>query len=210
MNAPRIGESLSAAAIQRDAVLNRLDVRRSLAQYAAADATLRLEIAKQYPDFNIGPGYTYEERNSFFTVGFSTTLPVFNRNQGPIAEAEGRRKEAAAAFVQIQARAIENSDRALAVYQAALKQLKDAQSLYDIQEGRLADIQQAIRAGSDYRLTLDGAQIQLSVLANARLDALANAQRALGNLENAVQRPLAPHDALSINAGYPAVDHEPH
>src|SRR5215469_16007424 len=103
MDKPPAPTSLSVDQVQRDAVLNRLDSRRSLAQYAAAEAALNLEIAKQYPNFNIGPGYTYEERNSFFTIGFSTSLPVFNRNQGPIAEAEGRRKEAAAAFLQTQA-----------------------------------------------------------------------------------------------------------
>ncbi len=91
MDTPPAPESLSAVQVQRDAVLNRLDIRRSLAQYAAAEAAVHSEIAKQYPNFNIGPGYTYEERNSFFTVGFSTSLPVFNRNQGPIAEAESRR-----------------------------------------------------------------------------------------------------------------------
>src|SRR5262249_39235022 len=87
MDTPPGSESLSPAEIQRDAVLNRLDIRRSLAQYAAAEGTLRLEIAKQYPDFNIGPGYTFEERHNFFTVGFSASIPIFNRNQGPIAEA---------------------------------------------------------------------------------------------------------------------------
>jgi outer membrane protein, heavy metal efflux system len=200
MGTPPSSESISLMEIRRDAVLNHLDVRRSLAQYAAADAALQLEIAKQYPNFNIGPGYTYEERNSFFTVGLSTTLPVFNRNQGPIAEAEGRRKEAAAAFLQTQAQVIENSERALAVYAAALKEMSEAQSLYQIQEGQLQVIQQAIRAGADYRLNLDGAQIQLSVLASAKLDALARAQRALGDLESAVQRPLATGDVFPLNA----------
>lgn len=195
---PSVG-SLSPAAIQRDAVLNRLDVRRSLAQYAAADAALRLEIAKQYPNFNIGPGYTYEERDSFLTVGLSATLPIFNRNQGPIAEAESRREEAAAAFQETQAQVIEKSDRALSLYEAALKQMSEAQSLYQIQESRLQGIQQAIRAGSDTRLSLDGAEVQLSVLAGAKLDALANAQRALGDLENAVQRPLSAGDILPIH-----------
>ena len=94
--------------------MNRLDIRRSLAQYAAAEVNLRPEIAKQYPNFNIGPGYAFEERHSFFTVGFSTSLPVFNRNQEPIAEAEARRKEAVAAFLQTQAQVIEKSERALA------------------------------------------------------------------------------------------------
>jgi outer membrane protein, heavy metal efflux system len=190
MDTPPAPESLSADQVRRDAVLNRLDIRRSLAQYAAAEATVHSEIAKQYPNFNIGPGYTYEERNSFFTVGFSTSLPVFNRNQGPIAEAEGRRREAAAAFLQTQAQVIARGERALAVYTAEWNEVGDAQSLYQLQETQLQIVQQSIRAGADNRLSLDAVQIQLSVLARARLDALGRAQRALGDLEDAVQRPL--------------------
>src|SRR6202007_2267730 len=112
MDMPPSLQSISRAESQRDAILNRLDVRRSLAQYAAAEADLQLEAAKQYPDVNIGPGYTYEERNSSFTVGHSSCIPLYNRNQGPIAEAEARRKEAAAAFLQTQARVIARSERA--------------------------------------------------------------------------------------------------
>ena len=195
MDTPPNSESLSAVEIQRDAVLNRLDVRRSLAQYAAAEADLRLEIAKQYPDINLGPGYTYEEKHSFFTVGFSSAIPLFNRNQGPIAEAEARRREAAAAFVQTQAQVIAKGERAFAVYTAALGEVAEAQSLYQLQETQLQIVQQAIRAGAENRLSLDSVQIQLSSLARARLDAIGRAQRALGDLENAVQRPLD-HDGV--------------
>jgi len=214
MDAPPTTESLSIDQVQHDAVLNRLDVRRSLAQYAAAEAAVHSEIAKQYPNFNIGPGYTYEERHSFFTVGFSTSLPIFNRNQGPIAEAEGRRKEAAAAFVQTQAQVIARSERAFGVYTAALKEVAEAQSLYQLEEAQGQVVQQAIGAGADTRLTLDGVQIQLSILARARLDALARAQRALGDLEDAVQRPLAPGDMLPIkmlptDAESPALNKQP-
>src|SRR5215469_2790613 len=203
MDKPPVPASFSVDQVRRDAVLNRLDIRRSLAQYAAAEAALNLEIAKQYPNFNIGPGYTYEERNSFFTIGFSTSLPVFNRNQGPIAEAEGRRKEAAAAFLQTQAQVIEKSERALAVYKAALKEAAEAESLYQLQEIQVQRVQENIRAGADNRLSLDGAQIQVSILARARLDALARTQRALGDLEDAVQRPLASGEMLPISSGSP-------
>ena len=196
--------SLSPAEIRRDAVMNRLDVRRSLAQYAAAEADLRLEIAKQYPDINIGPGYTYEERNSFFTIGLSSAIPIFNRNQGPIAEAEARRKEAAAVFLQTQAQVIEKSDRALAVYAAALQELAEAQSSYRLQETQLPVVQQSIRSGAENRLSLDDVQIQLSLLERARLDALSHAQRALGDLEDAVQRPLNHEEIFPIQPGSPA------
>jgi outer membrane protein, heavy metal efflux system len=199
MDTPPDAESFSPAEIQRDAVLNRLDVRRSLAQYAAAEASLQLEIAKQYPDINIGPGYTYEETHSFFILGASTTVPLFNRNQGPIAEAKARRQEAGAAFLERQAQVIARSERALAVYTAALKELAEAESLRKLQDTQLQSIQQTIRAGAEIRLTLDGAQIQSSILARSRLDALARAQRTLGDLEDAVQRPLDLGDMFSIN-----------
>jgi len=206
LETPPAPESLSTDQIRRDAVVNRLDIRRSLAQYAAAEAALRSEIAKQYPNLSIGPGYTYEERNSFFTVGVSTALPVFNRNQGPIAEAEGRRKEAAAAFLQTQAQVIAKSERALSVYEAALKEVAEAESLVQLQETRQQSIQQTIRAGADSRLSLDGAQIQLSILASARLDALGRAQRALGDLEDAVQRPLDRDEVFQTPPESPALN----
>lgn len=193
--APPSIESLSAHEIQRDAVLNRLDIRKSLAEYAAAEARVQLEIAKQYPDIQIGPGYTYEERNSFFTIGFSTTLPIFNRNQGPIAEAEAFRQEAAAVFRQKQAQVIAESERALAAYAAALREFAEASdSLRKLQQQQEQMANRAVLVGEEDRLTLYGIRLESSVLARGRLDALGRAQTALGQLEDAVQRPLDPGD----------------
>ena len=206
MDTPPAPESLSAAEIQHDAVLNRLDVRRSLAQYAATETDLQLEIAKQYPDINIGPGYTYEEKHSFFTVGLSASVPLFNRNQGPIAEAEARRKEVAAVFLQTQAQTIAKSERALAIYTAALRELAAAQSSYQLEEAQLQIAQRAIGAGSDTRLSLDGVQIQISVLARAKLDAVGRAQRALGDLEDAAQRPYDRDEMIPIKADSPILN----
>jgi outer membrane protein, heavy metal efflux system len=194
--APPRAESLPLAEIQRDAVLNRLDVRDSLARYAAAEAALQLEIAKQYPDVDLGPGYTYEESRSYFTVGLSAAIPLFDRHQGPIAEAEARRRQAAAQFVETQSQAISRSERALAVYRVALEGLAEAGQLASLEERRLAATRQSVRAGEQDGLDLADAQIQYSIAAGARLDAVAHAQRALGELEEAVQRPLAPGDEL--------------
>lgn len=210
LDSPPSAESLSPERIQREAVLNRLDVRRALAQYAAAEADLQLEISKQYPDVQIGPGYTYEEKNNFFTLGFSTTLPIFNRNQGPIAEAEARRKEAAATFLEKQAQVIAGSERALALYVAALKELAEAdQSLRKLQDAHVQMMQQAVRLGEEDRLALNGVRVESSVVARARLDALARAQSALGELEDAVQRPLDPGDVFSDSPEFPVLSKSP-
>jgi hypothetical protein len=66
-----------------------------------------------------------------------------------------------------------------------------------------------VRLGEEDRLSLNGVQIQSSVLARARLDALARAQSALGELEDAVQRPLDPGDAFSIGLESPALSKLP-
>ena len=206
LDSPPSAQSFSPREIRRDAVLDRLDIRRSLAQYAAAEADLQLEIEKQYPDVQIAPGYTYEEKNSFFTLGISMTLPLFNRNQGPIAEAEARRKEAAATFLQKQAQVIGDSERALAVYSAALNELAEAdQSLRQLQDTQLRTTQLAVAVGEEDRLTLNGMQLESAVVARARLDALGRAQIALGDLENAVQRPLSPSDTFPLNPESPAL-----
>ena len=206
LESPPSAQSFSPQEIRRDAVLDRLDIRRSLAQYAAAEADLQLEIAKQYPDVQIGPGYTYEEGHNFFTVGVSITLPIFNRNQGPIAEAEARRKEVAATFLQKQAQVIGDSERALAVYSAALNELAEAdQTLRQLQNTQVRTTEQAVAAGEEDRLTLNGTQLESAAVARARLDALGRAQIALGDLEDAVQRPLTPSDTFPLNPESPAL-----
>jgi cobalt-zinc-cadmium efflux system outer membrane protein len=184
-------ESLSPPQVQRDAVLNRLDVRKALAEYEAAEADLRLEISKQYPDLNIGPGYTFEERNSFFTIGFATVLPIRNRNQGPIAEAEARRKEAGARFLATQAQVIAESESALASYRTALAELSEVEeSLTRLYEPREQMARVSVSAGESEPLTLNDVQLQSAPAAHAKLNALTRAQIALGALEDAVQRPL--------------------
>ncbi len=190
---PPRAQSLAPREIQRDAVLNRVDVRQGLAEYAAAEADLRLEIARQYPDFQIGPGYQLEERDSFFTIPFSIVLPLRSRNQGPIAEAEARRKEAAARFLATQAKVIAESEQAGARFRAALAELEEAdRALSELERVQEPMARYAVTTGESDRLTLNAVMLQGTVAASARLNALYRAQSALGALEDAVQRPLEP------------------
>ena len=192
-------ELLAPRLIQRDAVLNRLDVRRGLQEYAATEAQLQLEVADQHPDFQIGPGYTYEEMNNYFTLALSKTIPIFNRNQGPIAEAEARRELAAANFLATQARAIAESEAALARYRSALLELDEAdQSLAKLQARRERMARHSVQLGESDRVALNGVLLEQSVVANARLGALGRAQSALGDLEDAIQRPLEAGDIAPL------------
>lgn len=203
---PPSADLLAPQRIRREAVLNRLDIRRGLEEYAAAESELQLEIADQHPDFQIGPGYTYEEANNFFTLALSKTLPIFNRNQGPIAEAEAARKEAAANFLATQARVIAESEAALARYRSALKELDEVeQSLAILQARRERMARHAVQFGESDRLALNGVMLERSAVATARLDALGRAQSALGDLEDAIQRPLEPGDIAPLTLESPAM-----
>src|SRR5260370_21588861 len=123
---PPRAASLNPAIIQEDAVLNRLDIRRALADYHPAAAALPLEIAKQYPDFDLGPDYAFEEGAHLFSVALGLTLPVFNRNQGPIAEAQARRDQMAGQFICVQSCGIADSEQGLFKYRAAIRPVAEA------------------------------------------------------------------------------------
>jgi cobalt-zinc-cadmium efflux system outer membrane protein len=196
LDSPPREDALSPATLQRAGLLNRLDVRRSLAEYAAAEAALQLEIARQYPNLHFGPGYSFDDAANKFTFVPSITLPVFNRNQGPIAQAEARRKEAASCFLALQARVISDTEKALAGYRAALEELSEAEQTVAIQQSRENATRVALHAGELDRLTLLSTRLQALVAEDFRLQALRRAQDSLGELEDAVQRPLTPEPAL--------------
>ena len=146
---------LSPEEIRRRGLENRADLKAALAEYEATQSALQLEIARQYPDVRIGPGYEYDQGlNKWAVVGISVELPVMNRNQGPIGEAEARRSEAAARFVALQAQAIAEIDRALANQEAAREALRRSESLLAAEHERVRATAQALRAGAVDRLAL--------------------------------------------------------
>lgn len=184
-------ETLPLATIQTAGLLHRLDVRRALLQYAVAETALQLEVAKQYPDIQWNPGYSFDEGHHKFAIGPSLTLPVFNRNQGPIAQAQARREEAAARFTALQAQVISEMEKALAQYHAALAELAEAGTrLVTLQQRREKAARRALEIGEADRLTLTGIRVQGALAARARLEALRKAQAGLGALEDALQHPL--------------------
>ncbi|MGH9583894.1 MAG: TolC family protein, partial [Bryobacteraceae bacterium] len=93
LNAPPKKVLLSLRKVQRTGLLHRIDVRRTLVEYAAADAALRLEIARQYPNIQLGPSYGFEEGFARYTFSAVSALPIFNRNRGPIQAAEAKREQ---------------------------------------------------------------------------------------------------------------------
>jgi outer membrane protein TolC len=189
----RFPPDLTASEIRREALLNRADVRGALAEYAASQSALQLEIANQYPDIHLGPGYGWNTGNAGdneWTLGVTLDLPVLSHNQGPVAEAKAKRQEAAAHFLMIQTTAIAEIDSALAGYNAALQKSATALLLLDNLQKQLDSARAQAQAGETEPLTLAVAEAEYAAGAQNQLAALIKAQQALGELEDAVQSPL--------------------
>lgn len=192
---PGFDKPLSPDCVAKDAVqsaglLNRLDIRRSLKEYAATEAALHLEIANQYPDLHLAPGYQFDQGQHKFSIGPTVALPILNQNQGAIAQAEAKRKQAAASFLALQTLVIQTTEKALSGYHAALSQWKQADSLVADQDKLAKAARDAVELGESDRLALLNAQLQRSTAVRARLEALVKVQESVGMLEDAVQRPI--------------------
>jgi outer membrane protein TolC len=191
LDSPPPEESLPIQRVQRAGLLHRADMRRTLAEYAAAEAALRLELARQYPDVQLTPGYTFEEGFVRYVLSGSVQLPVFNRNRGPIAVAAAQRRQAGERFEALQSQAIGQMERALVQYRAALMEWREASDrLISVQRDREEAARHALAAGEGDRLALATVRLQTVTAARGRLDALTRVQTALGALEDAMQQSL--------------------
>ncbi len=186
---------LPEAAAQQIALQNRLDLRAALARYGAAEATLREEIAKQYPDLDLSPGLLWDQGDWIKSLGALVLLPILNNNEGPIAEAEAKRKLEAARFTSLEAGVFAELATARVRYDAALKSWSTAKGLVTQQTARLDDIKKLIAFGEADRLSQVEAEIELIVAERAELQAKIAVLQAWGAVEDAVQRPLDAGDA---------------
>jgi outer membrane protein TolC len=182
--------------LRRQALHSRADLLAALADYAASQSALQLEIAKQYPDIRLGPGYEYDQGLHKWGLAVGTDfLPIFNRNQGPIAEAQAKRAEAAARFLALQAQVTGEIDRALAARAASQEQLRQLDALLETQRKHVQAVEAMVKAGAADQSELRTAQLEVATTESTRLDAVVKVQQALGQLEDAMQLPF--------NAGTP-------
>ena len=190
----KVDADLYSPEVRHEALLNRADILAKLSEYAAAQADLQLQVARQYPDIHLGPAYAWDQGDNEWSLGGALILPVLSRNEGPIAEARARRKEKAAEFIALQARVIEDTDGAFEGYKGSLKILETADSLLSRQKRNIWAAEERLRAGQTDRLTVMEARLELVAVRLSRLDALVTAQESVGRLEDAVQRPLSRQD----------------
>ena len=170
---------------------NRADILGALAEYSASQSALQLEIAKQYPDIHLAPYYQYNQGDHQFTLQVTADLPILNQNQGPIAEAEAKRKLAAAQFLALQAKVMSDIDRAVAGYRVTRENLTGLEALGAAQKKQTDSVAAQAQAGAMAQFDLLNSQLELATGELAQLDGRVKLEQAYAALEDAVQRPLA-------------------
>ncbi|HVU39368.1 MAG TPA: TolC family protein, partial [Opitutales bacterium] len=188
------------AAARAVSLQTRADILAALANYQASQAALQLEIAKQYPDLHLGSGYLYDLGENKWNLSLGIELPIFNHNQGPIAEAEAARRVAAAQLLAAQARVIAQIDAAAAVNAAAAGTVDGLQKIDAELHQHLDRVRAQADAGAVDQLEYQTAQLDLGASRLALLDAQTQAAAAAGQLEDALQVPFA---------NLPAVQNDP-
>ena len=176
--------------LQEKALLNRLDIRRSLEKYAAAEARIKLEVAKQTPNISLSPGLAFEFGDSIWSLGFSALINLLNKNQTLIAEATQLREIEGAQFEALQAKIMGDLSQNLAIYQASLQNIDHIKTQQATQMHYRKALQKQFDAGLIDRLALTQNSLNTALLEQQLLNAQFNNLNAALAIEDTMQRPL--------------------
>jgi outer membrane protein, heavy metal efflux system len=167
---------------------------RFTSEFRLRDAEGRLAQAQARPNvtFGVGVGQFNETRNTGVSAGFSMALPLFDRNQGNIREAQVRRTQTdaqrRAAFVRARA-AVYGLYQEFVASRTRLETLR-AQALPKAQQA-LDQTQYGYERGRFSYLELATAQQELLDVRVAVIEAAANYHSVLAEIERLTGAPLA-------------------
>ena len=182
--------------LQQKALLNRLDIRRGLAKYGAAESKIKLEIAKQTPDISLSPGFAFEFGDSIWSLGFATLLNLLNKNATLIAQATQLREIEGAQFEALQAGVIADANLANAAFVASQQHVTQLRQQLAAQQQVTQKLQRQLEAGQLDRYELSQNKLITSLLQQQLLIAKFKQLNALVALENSVQMPLNTNNIL--------------
>lgn len=164
----RWADSLGADSILGLAALRRAEVTRTLAEYAAAEAELRLQVARQRPDLDLGPGFIWDQGVNRWTLALALPALLGFRNKAPIAEAEAARMAASAGVSQAQDAVLAEVAEAFEICRGIAAERDVADSLSAAAERLVAIALAAHERGETGLLEQSRAQLALLRAAAAR------------------------------------------
>jgi cobalt-zinc-cadmium efflux system outer membrane protein len=139
--------SLTFEQLSERAITRRPDLEAIRAAQARSQADLRLQIAQGKVDYSIGSEYRRQQgiagTGNSLGFFFSTSLPVFNRNQGEIERAR-RESEQASARIRALDATIRNQ------LTSAWQRYESSRALLDQVESTMIDQAQQVRKTTEY------------------------------------------------------------
>lgn len=189
---------------RRDAALSRRDVLKALADYDLAENALRLEVAKQYPEVRLGPGYMYDHGVNKLPFNLTLALPSYDLNRAAIAQAEAARAASGRSLETVQATVLNDvnmAEQALATARANVERVE--QRALPAARRTAEATARSVRAGDADRvedLAARAAELDAEL---DLLDARRTAATAVADLEDALRRPFDPAETQVLQAALP-------
>ena len=172
------------------ALLDRIDLRIALSQYAISEAKLKYEIAKQYPDIEFNPAYLFDQGNKIWTFGITTTIPNAALSSALVNDAEISREIKLNNIKNLQLSTINSTENTFIKLSQQYEKYKDAKKIMDQKEELLHFYKEQYHQGiiSRYDLELENFKlISFEMIYNQNFFNLINT---IKEFENTLQQPL--------------------
>lgn len=179
---------LDSRTLRRQALRSRADILLAVAEYTAAEATLRRESSKRHPEARLIPGCAWDAEQNRWAINLKPNQ-LTNYKEGQLATMEARRIAAAARLLNLQTEVIDELDRRMAIYRARLEDASDIGRLTAAIRRQHDAVEARFKAGDALRLEFIMVKLQCLPAQVAQLDAQERLQEALGALEDAAQLP---------------------
>jgi outer membrane protein TolC len=153
-------DSIGSDPLAAAAALRRAEVARALGRYAVAEAEVRMQVARQYPDLQLGPGFIWDQGIERWTLAFALPALLGFRNRAPIDEAQAARASAAAGVREAQDMVLAEASRAVEGCRAVSAERAGADSVAAAAERVASLARAAYQRGETGRL--DGARAELA------------------------------------------------
>jgi outer membrane protein TolC len=172
------------------ALQNNLTFARERMQYNLAEAELKLQVAKQYPSINLGPGLLWSQGDTVWQFTFSLPAALLHRNQAAIETAEAQRSAQGAQVLAKQSDIISEVERLRLNALALAQPLQVAQASLQAAQMQLQLTTAQFDAGNVDALSVIDARSLYLQAERTVWDARTALWRAAWELELAIQSPL--------------------
>ena len=130
---------------------NNPDLARAEIRFHQEDAQLRLELARQYPDLNVGFNFEEEvgEDSNTFSIPFSIELPLFDRNKQAISSSFTARETALTRYRKVLNNKLSDLSKLFRQQELAAQKVENLEKiLLPLSRMQLADAKKSLEIGS--------------------------------------------------------------